>query len=253
MSLAVTTFAHGGHTNIATVNTTTGAFTAVAGNLIVVAVQMYNPTTANISALTVTDNGVGGSNTYTLIGTSPAVVTGSDATCNVWFYYANVVHVNGASFAVNAAVGASGQAYVQVAAWQISGAACGESAINTFQIGGGASGGSTNTTAPMTTTNAKTIICAMAATLFLGTTYTQGAGYTLDLTEGDDTVSGCQHIVNTTIQTGVVPTMTNNSTGSVSWQMMAVAIAGASSGGSGGGSGLCLAMDASVRNSGLRH
>jgi len=247
MSFAVTTFAHGGFGGSDSSSWATGAFVATAGNLLVVAVSMYNPVSGTIPP-TLTDTA---GNSFTLIGTSPTSPTVSDGTPNIWFFYSNNILGNAANV-VTAHTAAGSSTFVEVVAWQMSAAATGNP-VNTFQIGGGATASNAQSTAALTTTTANTIVVAYGSLSNTGATYTAGTGYTLDMGTADDGgLSGAEHIQYSSVQVGVIPAITATDS-THKWQMMAVAIAGASQPSGGGGSGLWLAMDASVRNSGLRH
>lgn len=223
MSFAVTTFAHGGTAGTTVGSVSTGAFSAVAGNLIVVAVSIFNVGALPVGG-SITDTA---GNTYTLIGSSPASPTVSDGKPNIWFFYSNNILGNASNIVTCNPPGSSN--YSEIVAWQISGAQSGNP-VNITAIGGSTTGA--ETTAALTTTLSNTIVLAYGTADNLGTTFTAAAGYTLDLGSADDTLSGCEHQAFTSIQTAIVPAITASNT-SVLWQMMAVAIAGASQPGNG--------------------
>jgi hypothetical protein len=218
----ITTFARGGN-SASNSGVSTNAFDAVAGNLIVVAFSAFTP---NVLPVAPTDTA---GNVYTLIGSSPTTPATGDGVCNIWYWYCNPVLGNAANVVSVAYAGGAANTvgYCQVVAWQISNAKAGAAAINTFQIGAGASG-ETQTTAPLTTTTANTIVLAYGSLAYTGSTYSAGPDYSIDMSNSDDGgLSGCEHIAYSSTQTGVVPTIVSNNA-SVAWQMMAVAIAGTS-------------------------
>jgi hypothetical protein len=230
MAFGITTFAHGGATASAA-PPATGAFNAVAGNLIVVAVSEFNPL-----VLSAPPSDTAG-NVYTLIGSSPVSPSASDGLVNIWFYYANNILGNAANKVQMVLTGAGNSSYGQIVAWQISGAASSAAAINTFKIGGNTTGGNAQSTAALSTSVANSIVLACGAALNLSTVYTAGSGYTIDMASDDaGGLYGCEHQQFSSIQSGIIPTITSNAASTASWQMMAIAIA-AGSGGSGGGPG----------------
>ena len=220
-------FAHGGNESGSGTGPLTNAFSAVTGNLLIVAVSVFNP---EVLPPAPTDNA---GNVYTLIGSSPATPATTDGTPNVYFFYCNNI-VGNAALQVGYSLSAPWDNeydvnFSQVVVWQISGAAAGSAAINTFKIGGNTTGSNAQSTAALTTTVANSIVLAYGSLANTSVTYSAGFGYTIDMANSDEGgLSGCEHQQFSSIQTGIIPTITATDS-THKWQMMAVAVAGAAS------------------------
>lgn len=236
MSFQISTFVHAGLTGTSGTNTVTSpSFVGVTGNLLIVAVSIYNP---NVSAtVAITDNIAGSPNSYTFIGSSPLTPGVLDGEPNIWFFYCNNFTGSSTMTVTVTNTGAIHTAYVQLAVWQISGAQSGNP-IDTFKIGGASSGSNAQTTSSLTTQFANEILLAYGSLSNTGATYSAGSGgwstTTYGLTNSDDGgLSGCEWLQVASVQTGFVPAISATDS-THKWQMAAVAIIGASQPGGGG-------------------
>jgi hypothetical protein len=199
--LSVVNFVTGGTTASVT-SITTGTFTSVAGNLIVVGLRINASDMTAVSSITDTAG-----NSYTPLTGTLAGAAG--AVTQLW-YAKNVI--GNASNVVTAAFSSS-QANTGICAWHISGA---DASNPADQVAFATGNSNTITSSAYTTTSANEIICAICEISAINTVFTQQATYTLD-SAGFPTPAGMQfcgaeHLIVNALQTGVTTSMSGSNT-----------------------------------------
>jgi hypothetical protein len=214
MALTVVNFSSGGTNGGPFTTVASAAQNITAGNSIVVAVRA-----GMVSGATgVTDTA---GNTYTYLS---VMSTGAG---DFWQYWYCNNCLGNSSNVVTAGLPASSN-YTVIAAWQITG---GPLTLDT-QVSGIGSSGATLTTSSFSTAQANEIALVIGLNTTTLTTFGAAGGATLDSSSIASGTAGAEHLIYSSVQTGVTANMTQGLTNN--WELFAAIFTTATGGGGGG-------------------
>jgi len=221
MALSVPHFTFGGSFTPGAFPLTTTAISTTTGNLSVVGIRLNDGGPAITS---VTDTA---GNTFNPIAGS--FIRDNSSNNNTQLYYA--INITGNASNVVSVNGTGTPSFSAVCAWEIAGA---DRSSPLDQVVTGDSATTTVTSSPFTTTSANEIICAIGTgNNGGGQTFAAQSGYTFDGNVGPagNLNSGAEHLIVSSIQTGVTTSMTASTTAPT-----VISVATFKQAGSGGGS-----------------
>jgi hypothetical protein len=219
MALSATFIGSTGTGNSGNTSISLGAYNQAAGNTIVVATELYDPSTSGNALSSITDTA---GNTYTPVFAGHGFSSGGTLWDQIWVASnclgnaANIVKANYTG-TVN---------FSTMAAYDLGGASNIVLDVSNTNTGNGTAGASS----AYTTSTANEVLIAFISTVSGGLTTTAvNSGYTLDngTIQGNSTnLTGIAHNVVNTLQTGAVVTFTNNNT---NWNVLFTSFKGSAS------------------------